>query len=130
MAMWRFSLALVALLVLTGCASTGSSSEPRARYDVITAEEIEGANASNLYELVERLRPRWLDVRSRQSFSTTPAIVVYQGQTYLGGVEMLRQLGTDMAYRLQYLDGPTASATLPGIGTRQVESAIVINPRN
>jgi hypothetical protein len=123
----RVSLALAAVLLLGGCASSGEGA-PRGQYDVITAEEIEAANVSNLYELVERLRPRWLDVRARQSFSVNTAIVVYQGQSLLGGVDMLRQLGKDAAVRLRYLDGPTASATLPGLGTRQVEAAIVLNP--
>ena len=120
--------ALVTALML-GCA-TMPSEGPRRDYNVLTAEELETVRASNLYEAIERLRPRWLNVRSQQSFNTPTSIVVYQGQTLLGGVDMLRQFGTDVARRIRYLDGPTASATLPGLGTRQVEAAIVINPRD
>lgn len=125
----RNGLVLIGLLAASACASAGGG-DPRPRQDVITAEEIEETRVSNLYELVQRLRPRWLDVRSNQSFTSDTQIVVYQGQSYLGGVEMLRQFGKESAYRLIYLDGPTASATLPGLGTRQVEAAIVINPVN
>lgn len=123
----RVGIALVAALLITACASS-SSSGPRQQSDLITAEEIASTNVSNLYQLIDRLRPRWLDVRSQQSFSSATEIVVFQGQTFLGGIDMLRQLGPDVANAIRYLDGPTASASLSGIGSRQVEGAIVINP--
>ena len=49
--------------------------------------------APDLYELVHRLRPRWLDLRSPQSFESSTEIVVFEGQSYRGGVEVLRQFG-------------------------------------
>lgn len=121
------SLALLAV-VLSACASGPSYGRQR-RTNVITADELATITVSNLYQAIDRLRPRWLQVRAQRSFSTTTAIVVYQGQTYLGGTDILRQLGVEGVQELRYLDGPTASATLPGIGTRQVEGAIVINPQ-
>jgi hypothetical protein len=125
----RNEFVLVGLLAVAACASTAGTG-PQIRQDVITGEEIERSRVSNLYQLVERLRPRWLELRSPQSFTSTTQVVVYQGQSYLGGVEILRQFGKDTAHRLIYLDGSTASATLPGLVTRQVEGAIVINPVN
>lgn len=122
------SLSVVAVLLLSACASAPSDG-PRRQYDLLTTEEIEAANVSNLYQLVERLRPRWLDTRGQQSFSTPTAVVVFHGQSYLGGVEMLREMGKREARVIRYLDGPTAQATLPGLGSRQVEAAIVVNPR-
>lgn len=85
----------------------------------------------NLYELVDRLRPRWLQVRARdRSFSGgEQEIVVYQDQSLLGGVEMLRSLGLDLATSLTYLDGAQATAQLPGLGSRRIEGAIVVNTR-
>ena len=124
----RVSLLLVSVLLFSACASTPSSGTSR-RSDLITAEEIESVNASNLYQVVERLRPRWLEIRARRSFNSITQIVVFQGQTYLGGPDMLKQFGKDAAQSLRYLDGATASATLPGMGTRQLEGAIVIRPR-
>lgn len=123
------SLVLATVMIVSACASTPSDG-PRRQFDLITTEEIEATNVSNLHQLVERLRPRWLDVRGQQSFSTPTAIVVFHGQSYLGGVEMLRQMGKGEARVMRYLDGPTASATLPGLSGRQVEAAIVINPRD
>jgi hypothetical protein len=125
----RNKFVLVGLVAVAACASaTGTGRD--LRQDVITGEEIERTRVSNLYELVERLRPRWLELRSPQSFTSETQVVVYQGQTFLGGVEILRQFGKETAIRLIYLDGPMASATLPGLGTRHVEGAIVINPVN
>lgn len=125
--MLKRNFVLVGLLAAAACASAGERG-PRARQDVITAQEIEETRVQNLYELVQRLRPRWLELRSPQSFTSDTQIVVYHGQSYLGGVEILRQWGKESAQRLIYLDGPMASATLPGLGTRHVEAAIVINP--
>lgn len=124
----RVSVMLAVGLVFSACASAPSSGTSR-RANLITAEEIESVNASNLYEVVERLRPRWLDIRARRSFNSVTQLVVFQGQTYLGGPDMLRQFGKDAAQSIRYLDGATASATLPGMGTRQLEGAIVIEAR-
>lgn len=116
------------VLLLSGCA-TASSSGSRRSQDLITRDEIESLQVSTLYEVVQRLRPRWLEVRSVQTFGAgtgTNAVVVYQGQTLLGGVDVLRQLDPSAAESLRYLDGSTASASLPGIGSRHIEGAIVI----
>jgi hypothetical protein len=55
--------------------------------------------------------------------------VVYQNQTYLGGVDVLKQMGRESAERLRYMDGPKASASLPGLGSQHVQGAIIIEPR-
>ncbi len=120
---------LIAMLALTACASSGESRSSM-QQDVITAEEIERTAVSDLYELVQRLRPRWLDLRSPQSFESRTEIVVFEGQSYRGGVEVLREFPREAAVRLIYLDGPTATVRLPGLTTRSVEGAIVINPTN
>lgn len=115
-------------LTVFGCASAGSGGT-RIRQNVITPEELQASTVSDLYDLVQELRPRWLTTRGQQSFSAEPEIVVYQGQVLLGGLEMLRQLTPDMVHSLRYLDGPTASASLPGLGSRHVQGAIVIESK-
>lgn len=116
---------LLLSLVGAGCATAGSG-DGRVRQDLITQAEIEEVGFSNLYEVVQRLRPRWLSTRGQQSFNAEPEVVVFQGQVLLGGVETLRQLSPDMARSLRYLDGATASASLPGLASRLVRGAIVI----
>ena len=103
---------------------------PRRRPDVLTADEIAEAGVPDLYQAVQRLRPQWLrgngGARSMSGRNTT-AVVVYQNGAELGGVEALRQIGPGFAAELRYLDGSEASNTLPGLGSRLVSGAIVIN---
>lgn len=121
------ALVLCVIVLLPACASSGGSSSS-SRHDLITRDEIESVRASSLYEVVQRLRPRWLDVRGGdRSFETATGVVVFQGQTLLGGTAELRNLSPDMAGSLRYLDGPTASNSLPGLGSRHVAGAIIIN---
>jgi len=86
-----------------------------------------------LYDVVQRLRPRWLEIRAGdRSFAIgtgRATIVVFQDQSYLGDVEYLKQIAPDLAYELKWLDGPTASSTLPGLGSQHVAGAIIIRTR-
>jgi hypothetical protein len=118
-----------AAVVLSGCASTGTGETTRRSSTQIMAEEIDSVHAIDMFEVIERLRPRWLIARAARSFGSETGVLVYQEQTLLGGVEMLRQIKPDMVERARYLDGQTAATTLPGIGTGHVAGAIVITPR-
>jgi hypothetical protein len=123
------ALAIILSLAVSSCAPVEGTGD-RSSANVITAEEIAASDARNLYELVERLRPRWLVARGgSRSFGNETGVLVYQGQTRLGGAEVLRQFRPDSARRLEYLDGTTAAATLPGIGSGHVAGAIVIHSR-
>jgi hypothetical protein len=130
--MMRKALYVVVMTLssLSGCARrTGSASTPGERSDLITHDQIANVGgARNLYDVVERLRPRWLVVRSgMRSFSTETVVAVFQGQLFLGTQDALRNFGTEGVYEIQYLDGATAKATLPGIADRHVQGAIVVH---
>lgn len=118
-----------ALPLLIGCASASPSpAGPRPRTDLITREELRATGVSTAYEAVERLRPRWLIVRSgMRSFSMETEVVVFQDQLFLGNQDALRRIGIDGIYEMRYLDGATAKATLPGLGDRHVQGAIVLH---
>ncbi len=117
---------LLISLLLAGCATAPAGKGGRQR-DLLTREEILAVSVNNLYELIEQVRPNWLNVRNAaRSFQLNTEIVVYQGQSLLGGPELLRQIAPREAYEIRYLDGPTATATLPGLGSRHVAAAIVI----
>lgn len=119
----------VALPAILACASTPPDGDtPRPYANVISREELRDAGVRNAYEAVERLRPRWLWVRSGQrSFSTETEVVVFEGTILLGNQESLRRIGIDGIYQIRYVDGATAQATLPGISDRHVQAAIVID---
>jgi len=121
-------LTCAAVLVFAGCASGGARAT-RSTSTELTREEIVTVNVGNLYEAVQRLRPRWLEVRSERSFNTATEVVVFEGNTLLGGPEALRDLTPVVIERLRYVDGVRASATLPGLGSRQVQGAIVVDMR-
>ena len=126
----RATLLVAVLAAGIGVAcSSATRSGANTRLDVLTREQIMSVSAaSNLYEVVQRLRPRWLDARGGdRSFGLSTDIVVYQNQTFLGDVDTLAQLSPDMAYELRWLDGPTASASLPGLGSRHVAGAIILS---
>lgn len=115
--------------VLGGCASTGGSSG-RTRSDILTREEIMTVDVGNLYEAVQRLRPRWLNVRSAGVGAEVTTIMVYQGQTRLGDLDILRQLPLQAAESLRFLDRSTAQMSLPGNWTQGMVGAIVITTRS
>ncbi len=90
-----------------------------------------GVSALNLFDVVQRLRPRWLEVRSERSLGPNARpteILVFQGQALLGGTAILQQFAPDVAYEMQWLDAATAAASLP-VGDRRVAGAIVIRTR-
>jgi hypothetical protein len=117
-----------ALPVLVACATaTTEDGSPRPRPNVITRAELIQANVNNAYEAVERLRPRWLRVRSMRSFSIETEIVVFQDeQMFLGNQDALERIGIDGIFEMRWLDGPTAQAVLPGIADRHIQGAIVV----
>lgn len=124
----RIGVALLVLGLLTACASAPAGSKSSTRRDRLTRDEIMSANVTNLYDVVARLRPQWLEVSQRgdRSFGLQTNVVVFQNQTYLGDVDVLRQLSPESAYQMDFLDGSTASNTLPGLGSQHVAGAIVI----
>lgn len=99
--------------------------------DLLTREEILGAEAANLYDVIQRLRPRWLQVHSPRSFSMETEIVVLQNDMYLGPAgEALRQMSPAAAFEIRYLDGTRAATVFPGMMSgRHIEGAIVVSTR-
>jgi len=82
-------LALLAALTLTAC-GTGQPGSPRPNPDQITRVEIDEAGPSNLYTLVQNLRPIWLRERGATSFTDEIDVVVYLDGTRMGERESLR----------------------------------------
>lgn len=88
-------LALVLLLV-SGCASTEGSERSRTA-DVISRAEIEGLDVGSAFEVVERLRPRWLRTRGVTSLRdpTSGDAWVYVDGIRFGRIDSLHQLSRD-----------------------------------
>ena len=128
----RMALLLATVVPLLGCGSRGSQGgEPSPSFSsVITREELQTLDVRTAYEAVERLRPRWLQVRSgMRSFSMETVVVVFQDDAYLGTQEVLQQMGTEGIYSIRYMDGTTAKASLTGLGNMHVQGAIIVSMR-
>ncbi len=122
---------MLASTFAAACASAPrSESETGLDRNVLTLEEIQSVQALNLFEVVQRLRPRWLRVRAGRSFNLETEIVVYQNEMLFGGPDNLRQMETKIAYEIRWLDGAKAVATLSGLSSgRRVAGAIVVYTR-
>ncbi len=118
------TLVLITAL-LSGCSTvTTGGSYDRNR---LTAEDIASLDVSTVYEVVQRLRPRWLEVRSSRGMETETRIVVFLHRTYLGGPDELRRLGVDTAEWLEYRSGSDVVGELSVPGSPHVEGAIIVH---
>ena len=122
----------LASALIAGCASTGTGSGGESRDpNRLTREEIVGAEALNLHEVVSRLRPRWLLIRSQRSFNMETEIAVFQNDMYMGGPETLKEMVPDLAFEIEYLEGSRAATALPGLMSgRHIEGAIIVRTRS
>jgi hypothetical protein len=132
--MWKklqrfYPIAVVGLVAFSlACASAGNTeSSSRRNRNILTQEEMVEASVLTLHEAVQRLRPNWLSTRGgSRSMGLQTGVVVFQGQTMLGEVDILKQFGIDSVVELRYLDGTTASSSLPGLNSRHVTGAIIL----
>jgi len=120
-----FPMLFLLVAAAGGCASGGSGAAGTNR-NVLTREEIATVRVANVYDAVERLRPRWLQIRAPRSLGGPTEIVVFMNRSYMGGPDVLRQFDPANITQLRYLDGSTAMATLTGLGGKVVEGAIII----
>jgi hypothetical protein len=75
---------------------------------VISEAEIDATAAPNLLELVQRLRPSWIQQRAVAGGRGFPT--VFLGSQALGSVDRLREIGTHNVREVRYLNGPEASS--------------------
>ncbi|HZD03387.1 MAG TPA: hypothetical protein VE173_00670 [Longimicrobiales bacterium] len=115
---------LAAGVSLSACASGGGRGPGQDRTR-ITTEEVRSAGVSNALQLVERLRPSWLRSHGERSINLETDIVVYQDNQMLGSVADLRLIPIDLVHSMRALSSSEAMI-LPGLGSRHVERAIIV----
>jgi hypothetical protein len=117
---------LVLLAGVAACtANPDATGGPRYDANVLTRADLEASNASNAYEAIERLRPRWLVPRVR-SANMPVEVVVYFNNSAVGGVAALRQFSLDGIVEIRYLDPAEAQNRLPAGGMSLNGGAIQI----
>lgn len=126
----RRILILAILLMEVACRSAGMDprmrERARTRSTLITFEEItERGHYSDLYELVQELRPRWLRSQGPDTFLGAPGQVqVHMDGNRLGGVTVLRGLAPVGVTSIRWLPPIDAAARY---GLNNSHGAIVIS---
>ena len=123
------------LLYVPACASSGGGTAPskvrESSPDRLTSVEIEATTgAQTAYDLIRRLRPRWLQAGPTGSIGagrpTSQVLLVYLDGNRLGTAEALRTLSTSGIKSMQYYDAVRAATILREIGSEPISGAIVI----
>ena len=109
-------------LAASACASAGTpaSNVRESSPDRITAVEIEATSgATTAYDLVRRLRPRWLQAGATASIGggrvTSQVLLVYLDGNRLGTVDAMRTLNSSGIKSMQYYDAVRAATVLRDI---------------
>ncbi len=94
------------LVLLAACAGgpPGGASVPPRDENVISAEELKDATATNLYDFIRSRRPRWLERNYSavlRSDRVTTVAVFLDNQEF-GGPDQLRQLPVSSAGEVRY----------------------------
>jgi len=128
----RFFLGVAVPAMLIGCASAPppstaptSTSSP----DYVTSVEIDATPVSNAYDLVNRLRPRWLQGERPASLGgggRMQVIAVYLDGVRMGGLASLRSISMSGVKALRYYDAGRAATILGDPGSEPIAGAIVI----
>lgn len=120
------TLSLLALLIVVAAACSAATRTGATNPDEINAEEIEASTAQDAYELIQRLRPRWLRSRGSRSLTMSTEILVFLNSSRMGGLDSLRDISTNGIQSIEYLDAARAIGELPGIGSQHAEAVIVV----
>ena len=121
-------LAAFFIVVLGACASGGQAGGPRrGSGDVLTAEEMEPWGAQDLYVVVQRLRPRWLQVREAVTTQGhMPLSLVIDGTRQEGSVELLRNMRTSDVEEIRFMNSRDATTQY---GLAMMSGALIITTR-
>jgi hypothetical protein len=95
-------------LMSVGCGSTGSRGSGLDA-DLITREQIDEEGPASAFEVVQALRPLWLEKRGATSFFDEGEIRVYLDGSSLGGIDSLRGIHSDNIESMSFLDERRAS---------------------
>jgi hypothetical protein len=110
-------LALAAALVAgAACAGGGQAGDREFRdFNMLTYEQIQEVRASNAYDIVQRLRSRWLRGYGSTQLPGGGAagdfvVQVYLDEVHLGGVARLREISYQEISYIRYLSPSEASS--------------------
>lgn len=133
---YRFALLAGAVVLAAGCATSASSTSaegtpaPKVRHSasLITRDEIEHSASSNVYELIQMLRPNMLRTRGAESINQgVPVPVAYVDGVRFGDAPELRSLPVTNVESIRYLSPNEATSRF---GTGHTAGAILVTTRH
>jgi hypothetical protein len=92
----------------------------------ITQAEIAQEASSDAYQLIQKLRPIWLQKRGSTSFVQEGDIAVYLDGVHVGERDALRSIRTDDIESIQFLDAGRATFRF---GAGHEHGAIVVTTK-
>jgi hypothetical protein len=112
----RTAVVVTCALVIGACTSTAQR-VARGDRNVITIEQIEEVENTSAYNIVQRLRPHFLQRRGQTSITNPDSAypVVYVDDMMRGGVSELRQIPGTIVARIEYIT-PADATTRWGTG--------------
>jgi hypothetical protein len=122
--------ALPAAAQTEGTAGHSEATRPPSAPNLITDAEIRTSSAASTYDLIRRLRPRWLaGFRGPTTFGggRVTELAVYEGGQHVGGPAFLRTLAPEAVLSLRYYSPTDAPAYF---GPEHTSGVIVLTRRN
>ncbi len=107
------SIAFFLLVIgIAACSSTGTKAK-KGRYsrDLISAQDIKSHNTSNAYEIIQRLRPIWLQGRGRKTLLAGDASypVVYLNSRKYGTLGSLSNFSANEIVEIRFYSAADAT---------------------
>lgn len=81
----------------------------RANPHFISLAEIQNSGESTAYDVVQSLRPLWLNKRGAQSIQFDTDILIYLGTAQIGALPALRQIPAATVASMEFLDAKAAN---------------------
>lgn len=112
--MHRLLLLGFAAVTAAGCATTGGGGDRTfSNPNLLTRAQIEEVRATDAYEVVQRLRSRWLRAQGTTQLPNAAGdfqVQVYLDEVHQGGVSELRDIGYQEIQYIRYYPPQQASA--------------------
>jgi hypothetical protein len=140
----RFVICSAIVVAATACASSGATTaktdvaggkqSQTSSPDYVTSIEIEKTAADNAFELISRLRPRWLTspggATKLGGGATTSVVAVYLDGFRVGVKENLKSISSSGIVSMRWYDAARAATILHEVGSEPIAGAIVINTKH
>jgi hypothetical protein len=104
----------VVVAVMAACGAGSGYTAAGGDRNILTRDQLESINATDLYDAVQRLRPNWLTARGPASVSDDSprgqVASVYMSGNRMGDAEVLRNIRLEDIDSLRYYDAGSAGA--------------------